>query len=172
VRQSTLEGIIRSAMERTAKNHPQHAKLSVAVADAMVEIVTALKQMAVSPESTATDRRFAAGLVESLWRQLLHNERTNTKLNIAKGRIRAKKPLKDEEVQASFDRRLANLSDEAADRLFVKLTKANDRWRAKQGNSMEPKVSDLILARLRAQHKQDAKDSTRQQLLKGGKCDS
>jgi hypothetical protein len=97
--------------------------------------------------------------VESLWRQLLHDERTNTKLNIAKGRIRANKPLKEEEVQASFDRRLANLSDDAADKLFVKLTKANDRWRAKQENSMESNVSDL-LAQLRAKHKQDAKDST------------
>jgi hypothetical protein len=147
-----LESIIRSAME--------HAKLSAAVADAMVEIVDVLKVMAVHPDSSAADRRFATGLVESLWRQLLHDERTNTKLNIAKGRIRAKKPLKDEEVQASFDRRLANLSDEAADKLFVKMTKANDRWRAKQGNSMESNVSDLLLAQLRAKHKQGAKDST------------
>jgi len=153
-----LESIIRSAMERTAKNHPQHAKLSVAVADAMVEIVDVLKVMAVHPDSTATDRRFAAGLVEALWRQLLHDERTNTKLNIAKGRVRKKKPLKDEEVQASFDRRLANLSDEAADKLFVKLTKANDRWRAKQGISMESNVIDPLLAQLRAKHKQGAKE--------------
>ena len=156
-----LESIIRSAMERTAKNHPQHAKLSVAVADAMVEIVTVLKAMAVCPESTATDRRLAVGLVESLWRQLLYDERTNTKLTIAKGRIRAKKPLKEEEVQASFDRRLANLSDDAVDKLFVKMTKANDRWRAKQGNSMQSNVIDPLLAQLRAKHKQDAKDSTR-----------
>lgn len=167
-----LESIIRSAMERTAKNHPRHAALSAAVADAMVEIVTVLKQMAVSTESTATDRRFAAGLVEALWRQLLHNERTNTKLNIAKGRIRAKKPLKGEEVQASFDRRLANLSDEAADKLFAKMTKANDRWRAKQGNPTESNVIDPLLAQLRAKHKQGAKGSTQQQMLKDGKCDS
>ena len=153
-----LESIIRSAMERTAQNHPQHAKLSVAVADAMAEIVGVLKQMAVAPESTATDRRFAAGLVEALWRQLLHDERTNTKLNIAKGRVRKKKPLKDEEVQASFDRRLANLSDEAADKLFVKLTKANDRWRSKHGISMESNVIDPLLAQLQAAHKQDAKE--------------
>lgn len=156
-----LESIIRSAMERTAKNHPRHAALSAAVADAMVEIVTVLKAMAVCPESTATDRRLAVGLVESLWRQLLYDERTNTKLNIAKGRIRAKKPLKEEEVQASFDRRLANLSDEAADKLFAKMTKANDRWRVMQGNPTESNVIDPLLARLRAQHKQDVKDSTR-----------
>ena len=167
-----LESIIRSAMERTAKNHPRHAALSAAVADAMVEIVTVLKQMAVSTESTATDRRFAAGLVEALWRQLLHNERTNTKLNIAKGRIRAKKPLKDEEVQASFDRRLANLSDDAADKLFATMNKANDRWRAKQGNPTESNVIDPLLAQLRAKHKQGAKGSTQQQMLKDGKCDS
>lgn len=156
-----LESIIRSAMERTAKNHPQHAKLSVAVADAMVEIVNVLKAMAVHPDSAASDRRFAAGLVESLWRQLLLDQRTNTKLNVAKGRIKVKKPLTDEEVQASFDRRLAQLSDDAADKLFVKLAKADDRWRAKQGNSMQSNVIDPLLAQLRAKHKQDAKDSTR-----------
>jgi hypothetical protein len=160
VKTKLLESIIRSAMERTAKNHPRHAALSAAVADAMVEIVTVLKAMAVCPESTATDRRLAVGLVESFWRQLLYDERTNTKLNIARGRIRAKKPLKEEEVQASFDRRLANLSDDAADKLFAKMTKANDRWRAKQGNPTESNVSDPLLARLRAQHKQDVKDST------------
>ncbi len=115
MKQKLLEHYITEAIAKT-RSKP-HGRVSAILAEAMPEVCTELRRIAIAPESDRASKKFAIVMLESLWRTLLTTsqsetrtavKRLQTKIRATKVKVeQTKTSLKVHQVRTEADRKLA-----------------------------------------------------------------